>query len=312
MLDTRCPIGCLSVAGIPKVLPEALRTKAPPQPRAKARKPSRHSLRERCRARCTAPGSARSSGSCSVSASRCASSPDWSTTCRSTPRGGFTSPPTRPTCTASTKGCTFSPASPRSRSCSPSSGSSGPNCWSGRPFNGALHALERLSLIPLVGGSLFLLFTGVVNIDYWYSPMAFTFTTAHFWTAWLVVGALVIHIGAKAATVRDRNSVPHRPPAPGAPREAAKDVEPPCSQCRSPTRPDRPRPGPARIPRRGPRHGGLFWLRSPSARRSRPLRRLAVLAPRNPSVGPQHVSGQPDRSPGRRRRNGRVDRGLPT
>ena len=70
------------------------------------------------------------------------------------------------------------------------------------PVTGALHALERLSLIPLVGGSLFLLFTGVVNIDYWYSPMAFTFTTAHFWTAWLVVGALVIHIGAKAATVR--------------------------------------------------------------------------------------------------------------
>lgn len=32
--------------------------------------------------------------------------------------------------------------------------------------------------------------------------MAFTFTNAHFWTAWLVVGALVIHIGAKAATVR--------------------------------------------------------------------------------------------------------------
>ena len=70
------------------------------------------------------------------------------------------------------------------------------------PITSALHALERLSLIPLVGGSLFLLFTGVVNIDYWYSPMAFTFTTAHFWTAWLVVGALVIHIGAKAATVR--------------------------------------------------------------------------------------------------------------
>jgi hypothetical protein len=38
------------------------------------------------------------------------------------------------------------------------------------PINSALHALERLSLIPLVGGSLFLLFTGVVNIDYWYSP----------------------------------------------------------------------------------------------------------------------------------------------
>ena len=80
------------------------------------------------------------------------------------------------------------------------------------PIHDALHALERLSLVPLVGGSLFLLFTGVVNIDYWYSPMAFNFTNAHFWTAWLVVGALVIHVGAKAATVRDElGSAPAAP-----------------------------------------------------------------------------------------------------
>ena len=93
------------------------------------------------------------------------------------------------------------------------------------PINNVLHALERLSLIPLVGGSLFLLFTGVLNIDYWYSPMGFSFTNAHFWTAWLVVGALVIHIGAKAATVRTELGSGHalclrtrRWPRPGAPR----------------------------------------------------------------------------------------------
>ena len=64
------------------------------------------------------------------------------------------------------------------------------------PLANVAEALERLSLIPLVGGSFFLLFTGVANIDYWYSPMPFYFPTAHFWAAWMVVGALVIHVAA--------------------------------------------------------------------------------------------------------------------
>src|SRR5437879_1913696 len=70
------------------------------------------------------------------------------------------------------------------------------------PVRGVAHALERLSLLPLVGGSLFLLVTGVINIDYWYSPMPFFFPAAHYWVAWIVTGALIVHIGAKATTVR--------------------------------------------------------------------------------------------------------------
>jgi len=72
-----------------------------------------------------------------------------------------------------------------------------PKLFAWPPIRNVAQALERLSLIPLVGGSLFLLITGVANIDYWYSPMPFFFPTAHFWTAWMVVGALVIHIAAK-------------------------------------------------------------------------------------------------------------------
>ncbi len=78
-----------------------------------------------------------------------------------------------------------------------------PKLFSWPPVRDAPQALERLSLIPLVGGSLFLLFTGVANIDYWYSSMPFSFTTAHFWTAWMVVGALVIHITAKWVVAAD-------------------------------------------------------------------------------------------------------------
>ena len=149
-----------------------------------------------------------------------------------------------------------------------------------------LHALERLSLIPLVGGSLFLLFTGVVNIDYWYSPMAFSFTTAHFWTAWLVVGALVIHIGAKAATVRDgARSAPHAvaPTDRGAAQDAAVLPETTPGDTRAAAGSD----DEASSARSWAPRDCWWW--PPSARPSPRCAACAVLAPRNPTVGPQHV-----------------------
>ena len=119
-----------------------------------------------------------------------------------------------------------------------------PKLFAWPPLQGVAHALERLSLIPLVGGSLFLLFTGVVNIDYWYSPMSFSFVTAHFWTAWLVIGALVIHVGARAATTRDaltRRATPSapsvRPPKVSPPIVPASEVSPrSCPHRRCPLR----------------------------------------------------------------------------
>lgn len=67
------------------------------------------------------------------------------------------------------------------------------------PVRSGLHAVERLALLPLVGGSLFMLFSGVANVARWY-PWTFNFPRAHFWAAWITIGALVIHIGAKATT----------------------------------------------------------------------------------------------------------------
>ena len=63
------------------------------------------------------------------------------------------------------------------------------------------HALERLSLLPLVGGALFLLVTGVANIDLWY-PWPFFFPAGHYWVAWITIGALIVHIGAKLHVTR--------------------------------------------------------------------------------------------------------------
>lgn len=64
------------------------------------------------------------------------------------------------------------------------------------------HAIERLALLPLVGGSLFLLMSGTANVARWY-PWTFNFPRAHFWAAWITIGGLVVHIGAKAGTSRD-------------------------------------------------------------------------------------------------------------
>lgn len=63
------------------------------------------------------------------------------------------------------------------------------------------HALERLMLVPLVCGAVFMLFSGVANVARWY-PWGFYFPTAHFWVAWITIGALVAHLGAKATIAR--------------------------------------------------------------------------------------------------------------
>jgi DMSO/TMAO reductase YedYZ molybdopterin-dependent catalytic subunit len=76
-----------------------------------------------------------------------------------------------------------------------------PRLWRWPPISGVLHAVERLSLLPLVGGSLFLLATGVMNIAYWY-PWGFFFPAGHYWGAWITMGALLVHIGAKATAAR--------------------------------------------------------------------------------------------------------------
>lgn len=77
-----------------------------------------------------------------------------------------------------------------------------PLFWKRPVVSGLANALERISLIPLVAGSVFLLFTGTINIAYWYDPMSFFFTAGHYWAAWTTMGGLVVHVGAKASIIR--------------------------------------------------------------------------------------------------------------
>ncbi len=71
------------------------------------------------------------------------------------------------------------------------------------------HLVERISLLPLVGGSIFMLFSGLTNVAYWYPQefygidIGYFFPAAHGKMAIVVMGALVAHIGAKIWISRD-------------------------------------------------------------------------------------------------------------
>lgn len=159
-----------------------------------------------------------------------------------------------------------------------------PKLFAWPPVRDVAHALERLSLVPLVGGSLFLLFTGVANIAYWYSPMPFYFPTAHFWAAWIAVGALVVHVGSRAAVARRAlaHGADGDAPAPAAATATSGAVGG-----------QQPAPPKGGLSRRGfvttvMGAAGLLAL-TVAGETVAPLRRLALLAPRDPVVGPQHL-----------------------
>jgi hypothetical protein len=72
-------------------------------------------------------------------------------------------------------------------------------------------AVERLGVLALVTGGIFMVFSGIANIAQWY-PWRFSFTASHYWTAWVTMGAIVAHVGAKAPiTNRALRRSPNRP-----------------------------------------------------------------------------------------------------
>ena len=65
-----------------------------------------------------------------------------------------------------------------------------------------LHAAERASVGVLVAAAVFQLATGLANVTTWY-PWSFSFRPTHFAVAWVVTGALVVHIAVKLPAVRE-------------------------------------------------------------------------------------------------------------
>jgi DMSO/TMAO reductase YedYZ molybdopterin-dependent catalytic subunit len=131
-----------------------------------------------------------------------------------------------------------------------------------RPVFGSIaSAVERVALVPLVGGAVFMLFSGFANINLWY-PWSFNFRTAHYWVAWITVGALAVHLGAKFTTTR---------------RALRRRVDR-----------DEPMEGLTRRGFLGLVGGGVLGVTLLTVGQTvGPLRKLALLAPRRPDTGPQ-------------------------
>ncbi|WP_333738178.1 molybdopterin-dependent oxidoreductase [Streptomyces sp. IBSBF 2806] len=75
-----------------------------------------------------------------------------------------------------------------------------PRLFAWPPLKSVKHALERLSVGVLVAGAVFELATGLLNTAQWY-PWPFSFVPVHYAVAWLVVGALVLHVAVKAPEI---------------------------------------------------------------------------------------------------------------
>ena len=86
----------------------------------------------------------------------------------------------------------------------------------------ASQVVERIGLLPLVGGGIFLAFSGVANIAQWY-PWRFSFTASHYWMAWVTMGSIVAHVGAKWATTRPQPGPAVTAPAPRRGRPGARN-----------------------------------------------------------------------------------------
>jgi DMSO/TMAO reductase YedYZ molybdopterin-dependent catalytic subunit len=76
-----------------------------------------------------------------------------------------------------------------------------PKLFTWPPFGTVAQALERLSLALLVGGILFQLVTGILDILYWYA-FPFSFYTAHYYGAWVFIAAFVGHVAIKLPQLR--------------------------------------------------------------------------------------------------------------
>lgn len=72
-----------------------------------------------------------------------------------------------------------------------------------KPLLGSpVRLLERGSIAILVSASIFQLTTGLLNIAQWY-PWRFFFTTTHHAMAYVVIGALAVHVAVKLPIIRD-------------------------------------------------------------------------------------------------------------
>jgi DMSO/TMAO reductase YedYZ molybdopterin-dependent catalytic subunit len=75
-----------------------------------------------------------------------------------------------------------------------------PKLFEWPPARSLTHLLDRASLLLLVGGAVFELVTGVMNIQYYYA-WPFVFYQAHYYGAWVFIAAFVVHVAFRLRRV---------------------------------------------------------------------------------------------------------------
>jgi DMSO/TMAO reductase YedYZ molybdopterin-dependent catalytic subunit len=142
-----------------------------------------------------------------------------------------------------------------------------PKLFEWPPAGTVSRAVSRVSVLVLVGACAMQLLTGLINLAEWY-PWAFFFTTTHYWTGWLAIGAVAVHVGAKAPEIRR-----------GLARRAASAVSAP-TQAEAGSVSRR-----AFVPATGLGVGAVTL--TTVGQSFSPLGAVSVLSPRVPGVGPQ-------------------------
>jgi DMSO/TMAO reductase YedYZ molybdopterin-dependent catalytic subunit len=153
-----------------------------------------------------------------------------------------------------------------------------PKLFAWPPVASPAQALERISLLGLVGGAIFQFGTGIFNTQLYY-PWHFDFVVAHYYGAWVFLAALALHVALKLPTmrkaIRERGAL-----QPLMDNLAATEAEPHEPGGLAP-----PVPEPATISRRGvfalvaSASAGLFVVTAGQSIGG-PLRSVALLAPR--------------------------------
>jgi DMSO/TMAO reductase YedYZ molybdopterin-dependent catalytic subunit len=158
-----------------------------------------------------------------------------------------------------------------------------PKLFEWPPLRSPAHLLERLSLAMLVGGSLFVFFTGLFNIQLWYA-WNFNFVASHYYGAYVFLAGLAIHLVIKVPVAlrafRQRGVA-----APLRDDLAHTRAEPPEPDTTAPSAPGQPT-----VSRRwllgtvGAASAGL-GLMAAGQSVGGPFRELAFLAPRGRAAG---------------------------
>ncbi|MGA8112573.1 MAG: molybdopterin-dependent oxidoreductase [Actinocatenispora sp.] len=172
-----------------------------------------------------------------------------------------------------------------------------PRLFEWPPVRDLPHLLSRASVAVLVPTALFQLVTGVLNTARWYSPMPFFFTVAHHWTAWILFGALLVHLGVKAPVIRRALGAPG-PAHPAGPRHDNRTADRPGTTDDPGAADLRTAEGQdgANRPSTDPTRRGLLTAVAATTgtltlvtvgQTVRPLAGLDVLGPRRPDLGPQ-------------------------